>query len=267
MVYADPVPQDLASGEYYDQTAARYYLSPDKLASDYAPARFERELRLLRRHCEGGTVLDVGCSTGAFLYELNRRFPRCYETWGTDVAAPALDYAESKGVKVIRGNFLDRDLPEVRFDAVTFWAVIEHLAEPKLFLDKAEALLKRSGVCFILVPNMKSLAFRLLGARYRYVYPQHLNYFTKETLRLFVQGRFEIIDLRSTHFNPLVIWQDWRSGGMDVSNAERAKLLKRTTGYKQNPMMKPAKVVYGLIEKALGGLGLGDNLVAVLRKK
>src|SRR5258708_22523043 len=142
MVYADPVPQDLASGEYYDQTAARYYLSPDKLASDYAPARFERELRLLRRHCEGGTVLDVGCSTGAFLYELNRRFPRCYETCGTDVAAAALGCDESKGGKGMRGNFLDRDIPEVRFYVVTFWAVIEHLAEPKICLHKAEQLHK-----------------------------------------------------------------------------------------------------------------------------
>ena len=57
---------------------------------------------------------------------------------------------------------------------------------------------------------MKSLAVRFLGARYRYIYPQHLNYFTRQTLSGLVEARFSVVDFRSTHFNPIVIWQDWR---------------------------------------------------------
>src|SRR6478735_8710845 len=70
MLYVNPVPARFASGEYYDAEGADYYLSPAKLESDYAPVRFERELRLFRRHCRRGAVLDVGCSSGAFLYQL-----------------------------------------------------------------------------------------------------------------------------------------------------------------------------------------------------
>jgi len=198
---------------------------------------------------------------------LQQRFPGCYESWGTDMSGPALDYAESKGAKVIRGDFLDDDFGQQQFDAVTFWAVLEHLAEPRLFLEKAATLLKSSGLCFVLVPNMKSLAVRLLGGRYRYIYAQHLNYFTEETVRRLAQKSFEVIEFRSTHFNPLVIWQDWRSGGREVCNVERAELLRRTTSYKENPLLKPAKMIYGLAERALGGLGLADNLVAILKKR
>ena len=68
------------------------------------------------------------------------------------------------------------------------------------------------------------------------------------------------------HFNPLVIWQDWRSHGEEVSNRARAQLLQRTTKYKRNPALKPAKLVYRLVEAGLGTLSLADNLVAVLRK-
>src|SRR5258708_26020900 len=75
MVYVDPVLMELASGQYYDQTAAEYYLSPAKIESDYAPVRFEGELGIFRKHCSSGAVLDVGCSTGAFLWQLNQRFP------------------------------------------------------------------------------------------------------------------------------------------------------------------------------------------------
>src|SRR5262249_47296986 len=46
MIYANPVSEDFATGEYYNRDAAEYYLSPAKLDSDYSGVRFERELRL-----------------------------------------------------------------------------------------------------------------------------------------------------------------------------------------------------------------------------
>ncbi len=267
MIYANPVPGEFASGAYYDQAGAGYYLSPAKLESDYAAVRFERELRLFRGHCQSGVVLDVGCSSGAFLFQLNQRFPGCYEALGTDVSGPPLDYAESRGIAVVRGNFLEQDFGGRKFDAVTFWAVLEHLAAPSQFLAKACSVLDADGLCLVLVPNMKSLAARILGPRYRYLYPQHLNYFTKDTLTKLVETRFSVIEFSSTHFNPVVIWQDWRGGGREVSNRERAQLLQRTTSYKQNPSLRPLKVLYTLTEKTLGALTLADNLVAVLRKR
>jgi 2-polyprenyl-3-methyl-5-hydroxy-6-metoxy-1,4-benzoquinol methylase len=267
MIYANPAPADFASGQYYDQAGADYYLSPAKLESDYAAVRFERESRLFRKHCQGGAVLDVGCSSGAFLFQLNQRFPGCYQVLGTDVSGPALDYAESRGVPVVRGNFREQDFGGKKFDAVTFWAVVEHLVAPQQFLAKASSVLKADGLCFVLVPNMKSLAARLLGARYRYIYPQHLNYFTKATLAKLVETRFAVIGFSSTHFNPIVIWQDWRGGGKDISNCQRAELLQRTTSYKQNPRLKPVKALYKLAERTLGALNLADNLAVVLRKR
>jgi 2-polyprenyl-3-methyl-5-hydroxy-6-metoxy-1,4-benzoquinol methylase len=267
MVFANPAPAEFASGKYYDDTGEDYYLSPAKLESDYAPVRFERELKLFHNYCPGGAVLDVGCSTGAFLFHLNQRFQGRYAVVGTDVSGAPLDYAESRGVRVLRGNFTEQDFGETKFDAVTFWAVFEHLLEPSRFLDKALSILAPGGLCFVLVPNLKSLAGRLLGAHYRYIYPQHLNYFTRATLEKLVQERFSIGEARSTHFNPIVIWQDWRQGGKEVSNVERARLLQRTTAYKQNPLLRPIKVMYRLAEGVLGALDLADNLVVVLRKQ
>ena len=267
MIYASPVPAEFATGEYYDQAGSDYYLSPAKLESDYAPVRFERELRLFRSHCRSGAVLDVGCSSGAFLFQLNQRFPGCYQVLGTDVSGPPLDYAEKRGVAVVRGNFLEQDFGGREFEAVTFWAVLEHLLEPGQFLAKAGSVLRPGGLCFVLVPNMKSLAARMLGARYRYIYPQHLNYFTKATLTRLVEPRFSVVGVRYTHFNPVIVWQDWRSGGREVSNTDRAQLLQRTTSYKQNPLLRPVRALYGLTEKALAALNLADNLALVLRRR
>lgn len=269
MVFASPVEEDFLTGNFYDQLANPFYLSPDKLQSDYAPVRFERELKLFRRFCGKGTVLDVGCSTGAFLFQLRHRFAGQYETTGIDVSGPALDYAEKQGTTVLREPFSAEDFRGKTFSAVTFWAVIEHIAEPREFLSRAASLLEPGGHCFILVPNFRSLAVRLLGQKYRYIFPQHVNYFTRNTLQKLVAGEsdFQIVHAGSMHFNPIVILQDWRKPRDFVPDEERAKLLKRTTAYKQNPLMKPVKFGISAIEKLLGCFGLADNLTVVLRKK
>jgi len=266
MVYAEAVAEELVSGVFYQRRP--FYLSAEKLESDYAPVRFERELRLFRQWCRAGAVLDVGCSTGAFLHQLLKRYPGSYDVLGTDVAGPALDHAESRGVPVLRQDFLDVDFGAKRFDAITFWAVMEHLVKPQQFLTKAADILKPGGHCFVLVPNLESLAVRLLGPKYRYIMAEHLNYFTSATLNAFVSRRqsLEILASGSCHFNPVVIWQDFWSPQPSVSDEARGRLLKRTTTWKQNRLLKPIQAIYGGAERVLGAVGLADNLWMVLRK-
>lgn len=267
MIYANPVAGEMATGSFYDNAGVPFYLSPGKVESDYSPVRFERELRLFRKHCQKGDVLDVGCSTGAFLFQLKGRFANDYSVAGTDVSGAPLDYAESRGVPVVRGDFLTHDFGGQKFDVVTFWAVMEHLTEPRRFLEKAASILKPDGVCFILVPNMNSVAVRMLGPKYRYIFPQHVNYFTRTTLENFVAPQFKVIDFKSTHFNPLVILKDFKGSAQDVPDEERVNLLKRTTAYKQNPLLRPIKWMYRGMETVLGACSLADNIVVVLRKK
>ena len=294
MVYADPVDAALTDGTFYDERSVPYYLSPEKLESDFAPVRFERELRLFRKFCPRGVVLDVGCSTGSFLFQLKRgslcpegRHPfrptpstaaagesplsasDAYTVTGLDMAGAALDHAADRGIPVIREPFLAHNFGARRFEAITFWAVLEHLAQPREFLRKAATLLGPGGVCFVLVPNLDSLAVRLLGPKYRYVTEEHINYFTAATLGRLAGGEptLELVAVRSMHFNPVVIWQDWRGCGRPVADAERVRLLHRTTALKQSAWLKPVKLAYRGVERALGALGWADNVALVLRKR
>ncbi|MDB6022772.1 MAG: SAM-dependent methyltransferase [Pedosphaera sp.] len=265
MVFASPVPAEMATGAFYDDAGGEY-LSPDKLASDYADVRFERELRLFRSYCTGGAVLDVGCSSGGFLHQLTKRYPNDYKVLGTDVSTAPLEHAAKMGVPVARGDFLTHPFSG-QFDAVTFWAVMEHLSEPRRFLERAASLLKPGGFCFILVPNLNSLAVRLLGSKYRYIFPEHINYFTPATLRKFAEREFTVLALKSTHFNPVVIWQDFRRGEREVPRAERSRLLKRTNAYKQSRWLWPLKLAYRATERSLGRFRLADNLVLIGKKE
>ena len=265
--YADPVPPEMVSGAFYDHIGTSYYLSPDKLQSDHDPVRFVRELRLFRRHCPRGEVLDIGCSTGAFLHRL--RTLGSYRGTGLDVAGPALDHAASLGLPVIREPFLEHDFEERRFHAVTIWAVLEHLAAPLAFLRKAASLLRPGGHCFVLVPNRGSLATRLLGSRYRYVMPDHLNYFSRPALLDLVARvpQLEVVRITTMMFNPVVILQDLLHPRPRVPDAQRAGLLRRTTGWKRSPWLLPLRCLYRAGEAALSATGLADNLVAVARRR
>jgi 2-polyprenyl-3-methyl-5-hydroxy-6-metoxy-1,4-benzoquinol methylase len=185
-----------------------------------------------------------------------------------DVAGPALDHAEGKGIRVNRESFTVAEFGGETFSAVTFWAVMEHLTNPRAFLAKAASVLKPSGYCFILVPNFHSLAVRLLGSKYRYIFPQHVNYFTESTLRKFVETEtgLRVLHYASMHFNPIVIMQDWKRGGRFVSDEERARLLRRTTSYKKNPALKPMKWTLSGVETVLGAMNLADNIVVVAQR-
>ena len=264
MIFASPVAESYLDGSFYEDAGRPFYLSPEKLAGDYSPVRFTRELRLFREACPSGKVLDVGCSNGAFLYQLGQKYSTDYELFGTDVSGPALDYAESKGITTIRGDFLAPDFAERNFDAITLWAVLEHVSEPARFIQQAARLLRGGGICIVLVPNWNSLARRVLKARYRYILGQHLNYFNETTLRRLVARDFEVTRCIYTHFNPLVIKEDLR-GAREPSSADRVQLLQKTNRLKERKggLLKSA---YRGVEATLSRLHLTDNVALVLRK-
>jgi 2-polyprenyl-3-methyl-5-hydroxy-6-metoxy-1,4-benzoquinol methylase len=267
MAYLDPLPPELGDA-YYDQLGNPYYLSPDKLAGDYAASRFARECALLRRFCPQGSILDVGCGTGAFLWQLRQRFGSDYQLMGIEVSRAALEYARQQGLEVHADSLLTHDFKGQRFDGITFWAVLEHLEHPFPFIRRAHDLLHPGGLCLALVPNRRSLAMSLLGPRYRYVLPQHLNYFASVNLRqLFEKAGLTPVDSGGSHFNPVVLWQDARRNpGEFVPDADRAALLRRTTRWKEAAWLRPASYALRALERLLARAGLADNIWIVARR-
>jgi SAM-dependent methyltransferase len=265
MVFASPVSASYLDGSYYEDIGRPFYLSPAKLAGDFAPVRFARELKYFRRFCPSGRALDVGCSTGAFLHALRTRWPDAYEVCGTDVSGPGLRHAASLGIPVRDGDFL-KQRTEPAFDAITLWATLEHVANPKGFVAQSAAMLRPGGHCFILVPNFRSLATRLLRERYRYILGQHINYFTHRTLTLLAPPALKEVYYISTHFNPLVIAQDFRRR-TDPEASERTGLLVKTNAMKTNRWLGPLRWVYSAAERALQQGDLADNSLIVFRKR
>jgi SAM-dependent methyltransferase len=126
-------------------------------------------------------LLDVGCSIGLFL-DLARE--RGWDGLGIEFAPRALAYArETYGLEVIDVPLEDAGFEAESFDAVGLLSVLEHTNEPLRVLGDVARVLRPGGAAYIVVPNVASLACRVLQERARtFDGRNHLIYFSPGTL-------------------------------------------------------------------------------------
>jgi SAM-dependent methyltransferase len=181
----------LYAGEYF--TGAEF--------GDYASQRaifarnFQGYLRRMRQAgASGGRLIEVGCAYGFFLEQARASF----EATGIDVNDAAIEAACAQGLRAIRGDFLDYR-PDEPADVVCMWDTIEHLLEPRRYLDQARAVLADRGLLFLTTGDIGSAMARLRGAQWRMIHPpSHLNYFSRDTIGRLLDGAgFDVVSIRS----------------------------------------------------------------------
>ena len=125
-------------------------------------------------------ILDVGCATGALLEVLrNRR----WRVTGVEIS-PCADYAHDKRNLDIRKLPLEENhFASGYFDVVHASHLIEHLNNPRSFLEESARILKQHGRLFITTPNISGFQARLLGSRWRSAIFDHLYLFSIKTLK------------------------------------------------------------------------------------
>jgi len=146
---------------------------------------------------ERGRVLDIGCSTGAFLDAMRRQG---WEPYGLDTNVAAVRYArEHRELDVFAGRLQEAEYPSDFFDVVTLWNVFEHLHHPRVTLAEIGRVIQRKGLLVISIPNPDSLEARVFGRYWAGLdAPRHLYLFSRHTLeRLLALTGFELQDVRS----------------------------------------------------------------------
>lgn len=176
--YLNPRPVFSEMGKYYPPG---YY--QEEFAADpaYHQRRYAREARYLQEFEGQGRaprLLDVGCASGDFPRFMARRG---WNVEGVEVSTSALPIRD---FRVYAQPFPQIPPGAPAYDAVTAWAVLEHVHNPKAYFHKAGRVLKPGGVFVFLVPNFVSIASRRL---FREDVPRHLFFFTRETVARYVE--------------------------------------------------------------------------------
>lgn len=118
-------------------------------------------------------LLDIGCANGDFPRYMRERGWSVEGLEISDAAALIEDFP------VYRMEFDALALDGPRYDAISAWAVLEHVHDPMSYFRKAAQLLKPNGVFVFLVTNFESLSSRAL---FREDPPRHLYFFTRRTI-------------------------------------------------------------------------------------
>jgi SAM-dependent methyltransferase len=130
-------------------------------------------------------LLDLGCANGDF--------PRFMRQLGWRVEGVEVSESSRKitDFKVYKQEFKDIGIYEPQYDAITAWAVLEHVHDPMAYFKKAGQVLKSAGVFVFLVTNFKSLSSRSLFLE---DVPRHLYFFTEGTIRRYLaESNFDLI--------------------------------------------------------------------------
>jgi SAM-dependent methyltransferase len=192
-------------------------------------------------------LLDVGCGAGFFLRALD---PARWERRGVEISRRSAAAAERHlgAGHVFAGRFVDAPFDGPTFDVVTFWASLEHVADPRGDLVRARAILRDGGCVVVQVPNFASYQSRRYGADWFALdLPRHRAHFTPESLEALLRSAgFAVVDarFRSRTHDPHALKQTLKTRWV----ARRAP-LGRVRYYLAAPFLD-------LVDRAAGGATL-----------
>ena len=131
---------------------------------------FGRNISALRPF-DGLTLLDIGCGGGLIAEPMSRLGFAVTAVDAADQAiAAALAHAEATGLSIDYRTATAELMADTgeRFDAVLALEIIEHVADPGVFLGSVGALVRQGGafICATLNRTPQSFAAAIIGAEY-----------------------------------------------------------------------------------------------------
>jgi len=171
-------------------------------------------------------VLDFGCGYGGFLKILQDRMGDNVETHGievnSEVCAKASAQLDGAPVYCVDLKLDTRLVPCDYFDAITMLDVLEHLDNPRLYLQRLAECATDSGVLLLSTPNIESLNARLYGDGWvLHGAPHHMYYFGPRSIRIMLQqSGWKILKL----YTERTIFHNERHG-METWRGKLARLL------------------------------------------
>ncbi|PRM88152.1 methyltransferase domain-containing protein [Aliarcobacter cryaerophilus] len=165
--------------EYYKNYNTEKHQAQEK--SILRDDMYKIENSLVAGFLKGGDILDVGCGGAFFLDSFDSEK---YNKHGVEYGDDGFKVASLKYPnKISQGEFpLLDNIEDNSMDLVIFRGVLEHVVNPKDYLQKANRVLRDGGYIFITAtPNLNSLCADLFRDKFNQHIPaEHIIHFSDE---------------------------------------------------------------------------------------
>jgi len=147
--------------------------------------RWQTHRKVIAQYKEQGAILDVGCSSGSFLASM--RSGR-WKLYGIEMDESTAERARANsGAEVFVGDVMDAPFGPNSFDVITGFDVLEHMYQPREFLERVMSWLRPGGIFFAKFPNIDSWEAKLFGTYwYGLELPRHLYHFSPRSMNYLV---------------------------------------------------------------------------------
>lgn len=154
LVFVNPQPKnDFLKDKVYSYESGYQSNKAKDLSKVKITKSYKKIFDYLIKNNIKGSMLDVGCSNGEFLYHAKKIG---FDVEGIELNKRTAEIAISNGIKVHTGT-LDTVILNNKYDCIFLGDIIEHVPDPKSFLIKCRDLLKQDGIIIISTPNLDCL--------------------------------------------------------------------------------------------------------------
>jgi 2-polyprenyl-3-methyl-5-hydroxy-6-metoxy-1,4-benzoquinol methylase len=190
-VFCSRIPTQEELVKHYEGYSRDNYLSPITIK------RYYELLDEFEKYRKTGKILDIGCGTGLFLAEAQKRG---WEVHGTEFTDKAIEICKKKNIRMHQGKLDPAWFPDETFDIITSFEVLEHINNPVEEVRNINKILRTGGLFYFTTPNFNAVERFFLKSNYNVIgYPEHLSYYTKHTVNYLLSGNgFKKKKLRTT---------------------------------------------------------------------
>jgi len=162
------------------------------LSKEKEGKRYGRPLDYMALRRPNGKLLDVGCSSGQVMYWARKRG---LKPAGVEINKRTADLAKENGFEVYNGFLENSSFERNSFDSIFLGDVMEHVNNPRQFVNDARAFLKPNGLIVISTPNINCFWSKFTLTLYKLFKipwtsatpPHHLFQFSFENLNILMQ--------------------------------------------------------------------------------
>lgn len=114
----------------------------------------ELQTDLIKTHCVGKNVLEIGCGTGMILKEIH---PIAQLAKGIDISPGMLEQAQARGLDVVEGSATNLPFEDASFDVIYSFKVLAHVEQIQEAMSEVARVLKPGGIAALEFYNPRSI--------------------------------------------------------------------------------------------------------------